>query len=119
MQHKLPCYLATFRENWALTQQELATLLGYKSHRQVSRLEQSACPPKSDAMLATELLFGLPPREMFPGLFDEVEDQAVTRLYGLFKKWEKDSTPDGVRKREFAEAVFARFVASGHSFKSI
>lgn len=64
------------RRRWALSQSELALLLG-TSQSIVSRLEGGETIP--DALLAFRLqaIFGHSPRALFPGLYGSAEDAVM------------------------------------------
>jgi len=115
MHTKLPCYLATFRKNWALTQPELAALLGLKSPEHISHLEHGRHQPTATILLATEILFGVPARDLFPKLFEEIEDDLVAKLYGFRQKWEADANPANLRKRQLADDALGRAIAGALS----
>jgi DNA-binding XRE family transcriptional regulator len=106
--HKLPCYLGTFRRNWALTQAELGKLIGLKSQAHISSIEHGRYNPSRSVVLACEVVFGVRPRDMFPKLYEAVEDAAMARMATLYKKWERDSSKVGARKRLLAERAMRR-----------
>ena len=66
-------YLRTHRKRGGLTQDEMAFLLGCQSGTKISRFERLARRPNLETALACQVVFGVPARELFPGLFAEVE----------------------------------------------
>lgn len=86
MSHKLPNYLRTYRKHTALSQDEVAFLLGARKGTKVSRHEQSARVPSIEALLAYEVIFGAPVRELFAGTFEKVEDLTRERAQFLVAK---------------------------------
>jgi transcriptional regulator with XRE-family HTH domain len=86
MSHKLPNYLRTYRKHAALSQEELAFLLGLSKGNKVSRHEQSARLPNIETLLAYEVVFGIPPRILFAGLFEKVEHLTKERAGALIAK---------------------------------
>lgn len=71
-------YLRRYRKRGALTQEEIAFLLGARCGTKVSRYERSARPPSLRTALAYQAIFGVPVHELFPGEFQEV----VTAVQG-------------------------------------
>ena len=77
---KLDNYLRTYRKKLGLTQREVAFLLGCHSGTKVSRYERSARVPTLNAILAYEVIFQKPARELFAGLYDRAERQTMRNL---------------------------------------
>jgi len=77
---KLDNYLRTYRKKLGLTQREVAFLLGCHSGAKVSRYERSARVPSLNAILAYEVIFQKPARELFAGLYDRAERQTMRNL---------------------------------------
>lgn len=86
MARKITNYLRVRRKQWGLSQAELAFLLGYRSETVVSRFEQSDREVTLACALTCALVFGCEPRELFPALLDQVEDEAVRRMYELYER---------------------------------
>jgi len=104
--------LRSHRMHWCLTQQELAFLLGLKSPSHVSRLERGSCAPSVKIMLAVEILFGIPPKDMFPQLFDEVETAVIRQAAELQRQLIPDASAKAARKKELLTAVLLRPIMS-------
>ena len=69
MSHQpLPTYLRSHRRKWALTQRDLAVLLGDVSASTVSKYETLARTPSPEAMFALEVVFKVPASALFPAL---------------------------------------------------
>src|SRR5207245_9679485 len=77
MAKRLHNYLLTHRKRSSLTQREVAFLLGCRHKTKVSDYEQRTRRPVLETALAYEAVFGVPVRDLFAGMFDEVE--IVTR----------------------------------------
>src|SRR2546426_12251907 len=77
MSRKLPNYLRTYRKRAGLSQQEVAFLLGCQDGHKASRYELRKRKPNLETVLAYELIFGAPARELFAGVFEDVA--AATR----------------------------------------
>lgn len=103
-------YLRTHRRKWALTQKELAFLLGHKSSTHVSRLEQGTRIPNKDVVLACEVLFGLTPRSFFPKLYTDIEEAVLARAATLYKRLDKETSHTAMRKKEFLSAALKRAI---------
>lgn len=88
MNRKLPNYLRTHRKRWALTQDELGLLLGLAGQSMVSQYELHARRPSTDIFIASEVVFGVPPRELFPKAYGEVEDAVMRRAKLLYERLE-------------------------------
>jgi len=75
-------YLRTNRKKSALSQEEVAFLLGgigeSKSSR-ISRYESCSREPTLSAALAYEVIYGKSVRELFAGLYEQVEQNVAKR----------------------------------------
>jgi transcriptional regulator with XRE-family HTH domain len=110
MSSRVHSYLRTERRTWALTQKELSFLFGRKSSTQVSRLEQGERIPALDIVLACEILFTKTPRELFPKLYAELEEEVVRRAAELFEKLAPETDHTSMRKKEFLMALEKRAI---------
>ncbi len=79
--------LRTLRKALGLTQEDMARLLGFSMHSQVSRLERLARDPDIRMALACEYILGLPVAALFEPIFVQVSNivakRARERLNGL------------------------------------
>ena len=71
-------HLRRYRKRGALTQAEIAYLLGAACGTKVSRHERANRPPSLETALAYQAIFGVPVHELFP----EDYSQAVTAVKG-------------------------------------
>jgi transcriptional regulator with XRE-family HTH domain len=69
MSQRLANYLLTHRRHAGLSQDEVGFLVGGLSGAGVSRYEQSRRLPALETALAYEVVFGVPPQQLFPGIF--------------------------------------------------
>lgn len=83
---RLPNYLRTYRRRNQLSQAELAQLLGCKDGGKVSRYERRTREPALRTLLAYELILGVPLRELFAGIYEEVEIQTKKHAKALLKQ---------------------------------
>lgn len=113
MRNSLPVYLRTFRRQAGLTQRELAQLIGCPNDIAVSRLERSSHRPRLHVALACEVVFRASLRELFPDMYEEVEQLVFTRAHTLRRRLVATSrlTP---RKRQCLKTV-GRLTASSSS----
>lgn len=100
----LPNYLRSKRKRFSLTQEEVAFLLGAKGMDRggkVSRDENSSRIPTLEAALAYEAMYGIPVRELFAGLYEEVAKEVFSRAKIL--SYRKSETPDPKKQRFLSE----------------
>ena len=79
----LPNYLRTNRKRLGLSQGEIAYLLGAGSGAKACRYERFARDPGLRTALAYEAIFQRPIRELFAGLYDEIEREVAERAKRL------------------------------------
>ncbi len=79
-------YLRTHRKRTGLTQDELALLLGCKSGTKVSRYERLTREPNLETAFACQAIFGVPAHELFPGIYQNVEQIIKKRAEQLKEK---------------------------------
>ena len=99
MSRKLKNYLRTYRKRAGLSQVEMAYLLGCRSGAKVSRYERFARQPSLQAVFAYEVVFGVPARELFGGVFQQVEGATLRRAQSLVRKL-KATKPDSIAARK-------------------
>ena len=109
------CYLRTHRRVWGLTQQELASLLGFKSREHMSRIENGKRAPTIESALACQVIFGIPPSAMFPHAYDLVEERIIRDIYRQHLALWDTTRPSELRKRELFKLALDRAVNSPKS----
>lgn len=82
---RLENYLRTYRKRAGLSQDEVAFLLGCRSGAKVSRYERLARQPNIRTLFACEIIFRVPARELFAGLYQKVEKVTFDRAQKLSK----------------------------------
>lgn len=113
MKRKTPLnYVRTQRRRWALTQEEVADLLGFESRTCISRIEQGKRIPSLESALALEVLFGEPPKQLFPQVYAESEEALMQRASLLQEGLLHTTKPRQMRKRECLEQALKRAVES-------
>lgn len=98
---QLPNYLRAHRKRLALSQDEVAFLLGVQSGAKVCRYERFARAPTLETALAFEVIFQRPARELFSGLYEQVERRIAARAKSLTRRTEQGKpTRQKARKRD-------------------
>ena len=82
-----------------LSQDEVAYLLGNHNGAEVCRHERFNRVPSLATALAYEALFQKPTRELFAGLFQEVELEVAERLRVLAVKLDRQNDPRGLAQK--------------------
>jgi DNA-binding XRE family transcriptional regulator len=93
----IPCYLRTYRKEWQLTQDELASLVPGCNRNRVSNVERGKVLPRATELLAYMLIFDCAPQEIFPELAEAVEDGVMRAAAEFDRKLTaaKSSPPAG------------------------
>ena len=98
---QLPNYLRANRKRLALSQDEVAFLLGTQSGAKVCRYERFVREPSLETALAYEVIFKRSVSELFGGLYQKVEGQVSARAKTLTDRQDRGKpTPQSARKRE-------------------
>ncbi len=106
---KLPTYLRTHRKRGGLAQKELAALLGCQSGASVCQYERQAAQPSLETAFACQVIFGVPAHELFPGIFEKVEQQIIERAALVSKELRQtDIHPLTKLKRKLLQGIVAR-----------
>lgn len=119
MSSRVPCYIGRERKAWALTQSELAVLLGKKCRTTVSRLEQCERSPSIDTLLAAEIVFGRSPAELYPKRIKEIEERVLREASVLYESLAGKTNPASLRKKEFLTALLNRAITRLHNQKGV
>jgi transcriptional regulator with XRE-family HTH domain len=112
MAHRPINHLRVHRKLWALSTKDVARLVDQRSGTAISKFEGGKRLPTLRVALALHFLFGLPPREMFPGAYQAIEDAVVKRLARLSIRLEGKTDPKSKANREFLEWVGGRHDAN-------
>jgi transcriptional regulator with XRE-family HTH domain len=108
MKKKLDSYLRSHRLRSGFTQREICTLLGYKCPAEISRLEKGKRDPLLSIALAYQVLFDVPPAELFPGIFSRIEEEVLTLAFELYQGLEDNSSKAAQTKRAALYAALER-----------
>jgi hypothetical protein len=82
---KLPNYLRMHRKWASLSPDEVEFLLGCQTGAKVSRHERFSAP-NVETVFACEVIFGIPARELFAGVYQKVEETIKQRAQVLAGK---------------------------------
>jgi transcriptional regulator with XRE-family HTH domain len=86
----LPNYLLSNRKRLALSQEEVAFLLGAQSGAKICRYERFAREPSLKTALAFEAIFQRPASELFGGLYQKVQQEVAARAKTLTHKVDRE-----------------------------
>jgi len=103
---QLSNYLRSNRKRLALSQKEVAFLLGAQSEANVCRHERFSRQPSLETALAYEVIFKRSTSELFGGLYQKVERDVAARAKTLSKKMNGEK-PQTARKREIVTDLAA------------
>ena len=102
----LPNYLLSHRKRSALSQEEVAFLLGVQSGAKVCRHERFSRDPGLQTALAYEAIYQKPVSELFPGLFEKIQSEVRARARIMeHKTFSRNTIPVAARKRKTLAAV--------------
>ena len=76
---RLKNYLVSSRKRLALSQDEVAFLMGRRGGAKVSRYEAFARVPNLETALAFEVIYGKPIAELFAGMREEIAEEIRKR----------------------------------------
>src|SRR4051812_16700978 len=97
---QLPNYLRANRKRLALSQDEVAFLLGTRSGAKVSRYEHFVRVPSLETALAYEVIFKRSISELFGGLYQKAEKEIGQRAKILTYRKESKPSRQTARKHE-------------------
>ena len=106
---KLSNYLRTYRKHSGLSQADLAFLFNSKSHATISRHERHGLLPTVDLVFAYEAAFGVPARELFAGVYEDVQ-RGVSRQAKRLREnlASEDASPEVADKKARLEEIISR-----------
>src|SRR5437667_8625700 len=93
-------YLRANRKRLALSQDDVAFLLGTRSGGKVCRYEHFVRLPSLETALAYEAIFRRSVSELFPGLYQKVERDVAERAIILAERKDRKANRQTARKRE-------------------
>ena len=110
MSKPLPNLLVSHRKRAALSQEEMAFLLGTRGGSKISMYERFTRGPSLEIVLAYEVIFGKPASQLFAGLCKEVERRVVERARVIAHKTSRQKpSPEIKRKLEILECIIQKY----------
>jgi transcriptional regulator with XRE-family HTH domain len=104
--NRLHNYLRRHRKKVAFTQREVAFLLGCNHVGKISRCEKFNLVPHLSTVLAYEVIFQAPARELFAGLYENISRDIKERAQVMLGQLNQDSDDPRLRlKVEHLERV--------------
>lgn len=91
-----------------MKQHQVAFLFGNRSGGLVSRYEHGNRTPNLRTALACEVIFGVPLRTIFRGMYEAVEEQVMARAYELYQELEHRTDPDSLKSLQLLKEMLAR-----------
>jgi transcriptional regulator with XRE-family HTH domain len=98
-------YVRTFRKRHALSKFELAFLIGQRSDSAVHWFERGDRKPTLEAALALQILFSQVPHQLFPGLYEAVEERVMRRAAQMLRDLEGRRDRKSEAKRRLLEQL--------------
>jgi DNA-binding XRE family transcriptional regulator len=108
MDPRIKTYVRPLRRRWALTQRELAFLVGAKSGTVVSRIEGLKRSPSLPVTVACALVFGTALPDLFPHLHLQIRDEVLRRVSELYDELQGNPSKETRIKLDFLETVLTR-----------
>ncbi len=110
MAQRLQTYLRTYRKRSALTQDELSVLLGCESGVSVCQYERLNAQPSLETALACRAIFDVSVEGLFPGIYQKVVMDVVTRVRLMSKELPIIGSSKAVKlKRGLLDAIVSRY----------
>jgi transcriptional regulator with XRE-family HTH domain len=107
MSRKLLHYLRNERRARALSQADIAALIGAQWPSRVSRYERHQALPPFKTGLAFEYLFRKAGAELFEPIYEQVADEVKTRARRLLHDMKPPATALAQRRKESLEQIAA------------
>jgi len=108
--HRKRPHIRLLRRRAGLSQKDLAHLLGYRSHSQISRFEHGTRLPAAHELLQLEVIFGVVPSGVFPHLRDRAAEVVAARITTLQAR--RQSEPASTRQPSLKTVHLERILES-------
>lgn len=107
--YQLPNYLRANRKRLALSQDEVAFLLGTQSGAKVCRNERFVREPSLATAFAYEVIYQKPASQLFGGLYQRIEQEVASRAKTLTGRiGDRAPNPQTLHKRETLASIGAK-----------
>ena len=100
--------LRRHRKQWALTQQQVAELIGLRARSVVSSYELGHGTPNLRSALAFQLVFGVPLTALYPNLSEDIEDAVMRKALTLDEVHRGRNDGTAVRVRELLQRLLSQ-----------
>jgi transcriptional regulator with XRE-family HTH domain len=110
---RLRCYVRPYRLRWGLSQEEVAFIIGIKSRKLLSYLENHKVAPTLAMAVALRVVFGTEHAELFPTI-TKIEKDVLARANDLYERLQGDPSKRTKMKLDFFEFIFERAQRSGN-----
>jgi len=98
-------YVRTFRQRHCLSEAETAFLVDQRGHTMISKIEVGRKFPNLPTALALQVLFRQSPRALFPGLYEQVEEEVMRRAKAFLEDIEGRDDRRSQAKRDLLEGL--------------
>jgi DNA-binding XRE family transcriptional regulator len=105
---RLTTYVRPYRIRWGLSQKDLAFLIGFKSRKAISFLENDQLDPTLAIAIALCVVFGTEHPDLFPTLCAETVEDVLARVTDLYERLQGNSSKKTRMKLDFLEKVLER-----------
>jgi transcriptional regulator with XRE-family HTH domain len=107
MPHKVVHYLRNERIAAALTQADIAALLGVPWKSRVVRYERKGVVPPVQAALAYQAIYGKPVANLLRGTYNGIESEVRKRAREMLARGDTPRTPRQLRRQRSLERIAA------------
>ncbi|MDD5544695.1 MAG: hypothetical protein PHX83_16130 [Acidobacteriia bacterium] len=108
-------YLRTYRKKSAFSQREVAYLLGTRSDTKISRHECFARVPSLRTVFIYEVIYRVPARDLFVGVFERAHHETLKRVECLRQHLQnRPSDPVTTHKIKSLTSILTQSRASAH-----
>jgi transcriptional regulator with XRE-family HTH domain len=104
-------YVRRNRKHWALSQDDLAQLLGI-SQSAASRLESGETAPDLSIAFALQVVFNRSPRALFKGIYLKVEEEVMAAAARMDHELRDRTDSASRRKQQLLESMVVRSTPS-------
>ena len=108
MSRRLNSYVRTYRRLHALTQDELALLVGFKRGANISSLERGQRKPTTSILIALAHIFAVPLDDIFPARCQEIHFGVNKRAEALYEALQGVPGPVARAKLDLLETIIRR-----------
>ena len=100
--------LRRHRKQWALTQQQVAELIGLRARSVISSYELGHGTPNLRSALAFEMVFGVPMAALYPNLLEDIEEAVMRQALTLDEAHRERNDGTAVRIRELLHRLLSQ-----------